>query len=345
MVGCRFNAKNTLVKNYLYLAEKNGVDVLPGMKVLNIRPVVDDDQSGKEGIRYWIDYQPAARLFRGRIQCVRARNVVLSAGTLGTLELLFRCRDQIKSLPHISNRLGDLVRSNSENLQGVISRDKEIDYSIGISIGSIMRADKDTYVEPVRFSRGSSFISLLTAPLVDGRSIPVRILRTLWSVLRHPVDFLYAKFFAPWAQRITILLMMQPVEELLRIRPGRSFFSLFRRGLVFVKDEGHQLPGGPPISNAVSRQFAAKVNGIPMSTFLDSLLKYPSTAHLMGGVPLGIDAQEGVIDLDFQVHNYPGLFVVDGSVMPGNPGVNPSLTITALAEYAMSRIPGKLVRG
>lgn len=341
MVGCRYNAKNTLVKNYLYFAEKNGVGILPEKKVVNIRPVTGDLQVGADGIRFEVDYRSWTRYFKGRTRTVRARNVVVSAGTLGTLELLFHCRQIKKSLPRISNRLGDLVRSNNENLQGAVSRNKDIDYSKGISIGSIIRADKDTYVEPVRFSKGSSLISLLTAPLADSQHIPIRFLQTIWGLIRHPLDYLYAKLFAPWARRVTILLMMQPVEELLRMRLGRNLFTLFRRGLKFQKEEGRQLPKGPAISNAVSRQFGSQVNGIPLATFLDSLLKYPITAHIMGGVPLGRDSSEGVIGLDFQVHEYPGLYVVDGSIMPGNPGVNPSLTITALAEYAMSRIPAK----
>jgi cholesterol oxidase len=336
MVGCRYNAKNTLVKNYLYFAEKQGAEIIPEAKVTDIQPLPFDESGARYKIIYKRPTSPAARH-----SSVRARNVIVSAGTLGTLELLFRCRDVTRSLPRISPRLGDLVRSNSENLQGAVSRDKDTDYSKGIAIGSIIRADENTYVEPVRFSDGSSFISILTAPLADSQSIPARIFETIWGVIRHPVDFLYAKFFAPWARRVTILLMMQPLEELLRMRLGRNFFTLFRRGLVFKAEQGRQFPKGPAISNAVTRQFAARVNGIPQATFLDSLLKFPITAHLMGGAPLGRDAGEGVIGLDFQVHNYPGLYIVDGTVMPGNPGVNPSLTITALAEYAMSKIPPK----
>ncbi|MEW6092790.1 MAG: GMC family oxidoreductase [Chloroflexota bacterium] len=341
MVGCRYNAKNTLVKNYLYFAEKKGAEIIAEAKVIDIRPLtVDDGPSTVNDPRYEIIYRRSTSPLT-RHSSVLARNVIVSAGTLGTLELLFRCREVTRSLSRLSPRLGDLVRSNSENLQGAVSRDKDTDYSKGIAISSIIRADEDTYIEPVRFSDGSSFIRVLTAPLVESRHIPIRFLQTTWEIIRHPIDFLYAKFFAPWARRITILLMMQPLEELLRMRLGRNFFTLFRRGLVFRPEEGRQLPKGPAISNAVTRQYAGKVNGIPQSTFLDSLLKYPITAHLMGGVPLGRDAEEGVIGLDFQVHNYPGLYVVDGTVMPGNPGVNPSLTITALAEYAMSKIPDK----
>lgn len=347
MVGCRYNAKNTLVKNYLYFAEQQGAKIIPEAKVTDIRPLVAGDGSSSavhrpspadNAPRYEIIYRCSTSLVARRAS-VLACNVIVSAGTLGTLELLFRCREVTRSLPRLSQRLGDLVRSNSENLQGAISRDKDTDYSKGIAISSIIRADEDTYIEPVRFSDGSSFIRVLTAPLAESRHIPIRFLQTTWEIIRHPIDFLYAKFFAPWARRVTILLMMQPLEELLRMRLGRNLFTLFRRGLVFRPEEGRQLPKGPAISNAVTRQYAGKVNGIPQSTFLDSLLKYPITAHLMGGVPFGRDAEEGVIGLDFQVHNYPGLYVVDGTVMPGNPGVNPSLTITALAEYAMSKIP------
>jgi len=341
IVGCRYNAKNTLVKNYLYFAEKGGAHILPECRVTDIRPLTGDgNPREQDGARYEIVYRRSTSLLSRQFS-VRARNVIVSAGTLGTLELLFRCRDITRSLPRLSPCLGDLVRSNSENLQGVVSREKTTDYSKGIAIGSIIRADEHTYIEPVRFSDGSTFIRVLTAPLADSKTIPLRILQTIWGMLRHPLDFLYARFFAPWARRVTILLMMQPVEELLRIRLGRNLFTLFRRGLVFKAEPGRQLPTGPAISNTITRLFASKVNGIPQATFLDSFLKFPITAHLMGGVPFGRNAEEGVIGLDCQVHNYPGLYVVDGSIMPGNPGVNPSLTITALAEYAMSQIPLK----
>jgi cholesterol oxidase len=167
------------------------------------------------------------------------------------------------------------------------------------------------------------------------------MIRTLWEIIRHPIDFFYSRFFSRWARYTTILLMMQPVEEQLRVRFGRNLFTLFRKGVMFDTDGGSQLPKSPAISNTITRTFASKMNGIPAASFMDSLFNFPITAHFMGGVPLGLDETEGVVDVDFQVHNYPGLFVVDGSIMPGNPGVNPSLTITALAEYAMSKIPPK----
>ena len=336
MVGCRYNAKNTLPKNYLYFAQKLGVQILPEATVKDIRPL---PMQSEDGARYEVEYRKTTSWLIHPRSVVRARNVIVAAGALATLDLLFRCRQRSRSLPRISSRLGDNVRTNSENLQGASSREKNIDYSKGVSITSIICVDGVTNIEPVRFSDGSSLLRNITAPLVDGGSGAVRILQSVWEGIRHPVDFLYARFFSRWARYTTILLMMQPVEETLRMRMGRNIFTLFRKGMMFYTREGGQLPRSPSISNTITRKFAQRMNGIPAASLMDSLFNFPITAHLMGGVPLGRNADEGVIDLDFQVHNYPGLYVVDGSVMPGNPGVNPSLTITALAEYAMSKIP------
>ncbi len=336
MVGCRYNAKNMLTKNYLYFAEKNGAQVRPEVTVGNIRPL---PQGQSDGARYEVEYRSTTALFNGSRHTVRARNVVISAGALGTMNLLFRCRDVTGSLNRISPRLGDNVRTNSENILGVTSREKHTDYSKGIAISSIFQADEITRVEPVRYSDRSSFIRILTAPHVEGESASIRALKTIWEMIRHPFDFLYAKFFSRWARFTTILLVMQVDENLTHVRLGRNLFTLFRKGLVLKPDKDHPIPRQIKIGNHVTRSLARKVNGIPQAAFTDSLFNFPTTAHLMGGVPMGRNEEEGVVDLDCQVFNYPGLYVVDGSIMPANPGVNPSLTITALAEYAMSRVP------
>jgi len=334
MVGCRFGAKNTLVKNYLYFAEKNGAMVIPEVKVRDIKPL----HSGQEdGSRYEVHYRSSTSLLP-RHSSVRARNVIVAAGTIGTLELLFRCRDETQSLNKISQTLGDRVRTNSENVLGVTARQRDVDYSKGIAISSIFNVDEVTRVEPVRYSDGSSFTRVLTAPLIDGaNNIFMRILKTLWDIIKHPWDFLYGKFFSRWARFTTILLVMQTEENLTRIRLGHSFFTFGRKGLVIQNEKEHSAES-LPLAHDITRAFAQKMDGIPATSFTDSLFNFPTTAHLMGGVPFGKNESEGVIDLDFQVFNYPGLYVVDGSVMPANPGVNPSLTITALAEYAMSKI-------
>ncbi len=338
MVGCRYNAKNTLTKNYLYFAEKNGAQVIAKATVTDIRP--DYPLLEGEGPRYEIVFKSTTDPF-GRMQNVRARNVILSAGALGTMKLLFHCRDVTKSLSRISQKLGDNVRTNSENIMGVTSRDRHIDHSKGIAISSIFQADEITRIEPVRYPDGSSFIRVLTAPHVRGDSLVGRFLKTIWEVIRRPVDFLYAKFLSNWARYTTILLVMQVEENLTHIRLGRNLFTMFRRGLVIEPDANNPPPKQIAIGNYVTRRLAQKINGIPQAAFTDSLFNFPTTAHLMGGVPFGRNDHEGVIDLDFQVFNYPGLYVVDGSVMPANPGVNPSLTITALAEYAMSKVKAK----
>lgn len=360
LVGCRYGAKNTLVKNYLYFAEKNGAEVRAEVKVMDIRPLTTDDggqdtidgrwrrpdwRSHVEGsanmdARYAVVYQSSTSPIK-RKQMVFAKNVIVSAGTIGTLELLFRCRDETKSLCRISGQLGNRVRTNSENILGVTTRDRDVDYSKGIAITSIFNADEVTRVEPVRFADGQNFNRVMTAPLVEGtNNIFMRLLKTLWAIISHPWDFLYGKIFAHWARYSTILLVMQTEENLTRIRLGRSFFTLGRKGLVIHNDKEHSAES-LPLAQQITRTFAEKVNGFAAAVFTDSVLNFPSTAHLMGGVPFGKSEEDGVIDLNFEVLNYPGLYVVDGSVMPANPGVNPSLTIAALAEYAMSKIQSK----
>lgn len=338
MAGCRYGAKNTLVKNYLYFAEKNGAKVIPEVKARDIKPL---PAGQADGARYEIIYSSATAFLCKPQKTIRARNVIVSAGTIGTLELLFRCRDVTKSLSRISLHLGDRVRTNSENILGVTARKQDMDFSKGIAITSIFNADKVTRVEPVRFADGQDFNRVMTAPLITGtNNIFLRLIKTVLNIIAHPWDFLYSKFFSRWARFSTILLVMQTEENLTRIRLGRSFFTFGRKGLIIHNEKEHSAES-LPLAHEITRTFAEKVNGIPATVFTDSLLNFPSTAHLMGGVPFGRDETEGVIDLNFEVFNHPGLYVIDGSVMPANPGVNPSLTITALAEYAMSKVKRK----
>ncbi len=339
MVGCRYNAKNTLVKNYLYFAEQWGATIQAEAHVTDIRPL---PAGQPDGARYEVVYRSATRLLPRRKRRVRARQVVLSAGVLGTLRLLFRCRDETGALPDLSPRLGDMVRTNSETLLGVTRRDDAVNYADGIAITSVFRADDVTQVEPVRYSEGSSFIKLMTAPMIDaGDSVPERITRTLAAIARRPLDFLRGKLAPRWARRTTILLVMQTEDSMLRLRLGRSLFTAFRRGLVAQHDADNGIHAQIDIGHQIARAFAGQTDGIPQSPLHESLLNMPTTAHILGGCSLGCSAEDSVVGLNCEVHNYPGLYVVDGSIMPANPGINPSLTITALAEYAMSHIPAK----
>jgi cholesterol oxidase len=338
MVGCRYNAKNTLVKNYLYFAEKWGAEVRPEAEVRDIRPL---PAGQPDGARYEVLYRSSTAWFRKPIRRVRARNIVVSAGTLGTMRLLFRCRDVTRSLARISSRLGDIVRTNSESLLGVISRSLKTNYSEGIAITSIFNADAVTTIEPVRYPAGSDLMRFLGGPLLDSGTFLRRVGLSILEVFRRPLDFLRTHVVPGWAKRTTIMLVMQTEDNRIRLRLGRSLLTLFQRGLVSLPDEEHTIPSKIEIGHHVTRRFAEKINGIPSGSVNEALFNIPLTAHILGGCPFGRNAQEGVVDLDCQVHNYPGLYVVDGSIVPANPGVNPSLTITALAEYAMSRVPPK----
>ena len=337
MVGCRHNSKNTLVKNYLYFAEKWGARVRAESEVRDIRPLPPGQP---DGARYEVLYRRSTALFGFTpTHRVRARNVVVSAGTLGTLRLLFRCRETTRSLPKLSPRLGDKVRTNSESLLGAVNRGLTTDYSEGVAISSIFNADPVTRIEPVRYSAGSDLMRLLGGPLIDSGSIGQRLLRSALDVIRRPVDFLRTHVLPGWAKRTTILLVMQTEDNHLRMRQGRGLPTFWRRNLVSQTSDEHKIPSKIDIAHDVTRRFSQLTDGIPMGSVNESLLNIPMTAHILGGCLFGKDADEGVIDMDCQVHNYPGLYVVDGSIVPANPGVNPSLTITALAEYAMSRVP------
>jgi cholesterol oxidase len=349
MVGCRYNAKNTLPKNYLYFAEERGAEIKPEVEVIDVRPltkrqlrkVLKDHPLLIQDIRYKITYRTSTTLFK-RKETVYAANVIFSAGVMGTMNLLLKLRDVKWSLPKLSRKLGHMVRTNSEALLGSLARKSDINYSQGVSISSIYNHDEITRVEPVRYPDGSSLMRFLAAPLIDTDvSVPVRLLRFLGWVLRHPGDFAKALILPGWAHNATVLLVMQHTDNRMRFRIGRSLFTLFRRGLVAQKEPGYEIHAQVKGSHELTRDFAQRTNGIALGSIGENLLGMPTTAHILGGAPIGANAEEGVVDENFEVHNYPGLYIVDGSIMPANPGVNPSLTITALAEYAMSKMEKK----
>lgn len=350
MVGCRYNAKNTLPKNYLYFAEKQGAQVLAEVEVVDVRPCPADGQQGGSvdravsttgAARYEITYQRSTAPFK-RKKTVRARNVIFSAGVIGTLKLLLELRDTKASLPDLSPRLGQMVRTNSEALLGSVARNGDINYSQGVAISSIFNADAITRVEPTRYPDGSSLMRLLAAPLIDlETSVPRRMLQSLAWIARHPIDFLRSQILPGWAHNATIILVMQHADNRMRLSIGRSIYTFFKRGLMAEPEPGYEIHAQVKGSHELARDFAARTNGVAMGSLGENLLNLPTTAHILGGCPMGKNADEGVVDQDFQVHNYAGLYVIDGSIMPANPGVNPSLTITSLAEYAMSKVERK----
>jgi cholesterol oxidase len=335
MVGCRHNAKNTLPKNYLFFAEQAGAEIQAECEVRDIRPLGDGEP---DGARYVVAYRRSTALLPRLVRGVRARNVIVAAGTLGTLRLLFRCRDETQSLPALSRRLGDAVRTNSEAILGSVARSRDTDYSRGIAITSYMQADPTTTIEPVRYPAGSSSMRFLGGPLVEGSTIARRVAKAIMHLVSHPADFLRTHVRPGWAQRSTILLVMQTVDNRVRMRLGRGWTTGFRRSLVSSPDPTSEHRASLDVGRQVAAAFARRTNGVLTGSVNEGLFGTPLTAHILGGCPMGRDSSEGVVDTDCAVHGYPGLYVIDGSIVPANPGVNPSLTITALAEYAMSRM-------
>lgn len=339
MVGCQHNAKNTLVKNYLYFAEKRGAEVWAETEVRDVKPLPAPQA---DGARYEVKMWRSTAHLPHRTWNVRARNVIFSAGALGTLRLLFRCREETRSLANISPCLGTRVRTNSESLLGAINRDTRIDYSQGIAITSIFNADAVTTIEPVRYPAGSSLMRYLAGPMIDGGSLFRRLVKSVVEIVTHPADFARAHVLPGWAERTTILLVMQHEDNSIRLKRGRSLFTFFLKNLVSEADAEKSIPTKIDVGHQVTRTFGKKTNGLALGSVNEGLFNIPITAHILGGCPFGQDAHDGVVDANCQIHNYPGLYVIDGSIVPGNPGVNPSLTITAMAEYAMSRIPEKV---
>ena len=341
MVGCRHNAKNTLDKNYLYLAERYGAEVLPERNVRSIRPLYGYQS---DGARYEVVHEKITDWGRkGRGQA-RARNVIVSAGVVGTVELLLKCRDEDKTLPRLSPMLGESVRSNSEALMGVTARDRTQDFSQGVAISSHFWADEVTSVEPCRYPPGSSFMRSLIWPLEGYGSQGTTFWGRVWASLRHlfrkPGDFLHTRLLPHWAERDTVLLIMQTVENKMSFRRGRTLTVGGRKGVYTERDPEDPIPACVDAGSDVVRRFAQKVDGVPW-VGLNDLLGIPNTAHILGGCPIGADEKCGVVDVRHQVFNYPGLYVADGSVVPANLGVNPSLTIAAMTERAMSFIPAR----
>jgi cholesterol oxidase len=339
MVGCRHNAKNTLDKNYLYLAERFGAQVWPESAVNVIRPLYGEQP---DGARYEIEFVKVTDWFNKRQGSLRAKNVVVAAGVVGTVDLLLRCRDEHKTLPLLSRQVGMQVRSNTEALMGVTARHGREDYSKGVAISSHFWVDDVTSVEPCRYPPGSSFMRTLIWPLAayKGGGLGQRVLESFKHAFRRPSDFVHTRLMPGWAERDTVLLIMQTTQTRMTFHRGRSLFTLGRKGLVTERDPDQPIPAVVEAGREVTERFAAKVDGVPW-VGLNDLMDTPNTAHILGGCPMGIDDTSGVVDHKQRVFNYDGMYVADGSVVPACLGVNPSLTIAAMTERAMSLVPPK----
>ena len=322
MTGCRHGAKNTLVKNYLYLAEKLGTKVMPLTKVVNIEQVT----SG-----YQLTLIPSDKLFAKKQQ-ITVSQVVVAAGALGSAKLLHSVRAK-GNLSGMSPRLGELSRTNSESLLGVVAKDKSIDFSKGSAITSSVFPDPDTHIEPVRYGRGSGFMGLLQSVVASGpKGQAPNIFRLIWVTLKNLPKLPNFYNLRTWPERTLILLVMQSRDN--------SLTTYWKRRLTSKQGHGEPNPAWVPMGHTVAREIAKDVNGTP-GAVIGEPFGIPLTAHFLGGAVIGKDASSGVVDGYLRVFGQPGLHIVDGSALSANPGVNPSLSITALAEWAMAHWPNK----
>jgi cholesterol oxidase len=328
MTGCRVGAKNTLMKNYLYLAERGGARIIPMTTVTGLAELADGS--------FEVAIRKTGRRFRHKLT---ASQVVLAAGTWGTQQLLHRMKDS-GALPRLSARLGELTRTNSEAIIGAgrFTVDSDRDFSRGVAITSSIHPDEHTHIEPVRYGKGSNAMSMLQTIATDGASEVPRWKQALRFMVRHPVQTARLLNGYRWSERTVILLVMQSLDNSITTYLDRGLFG--RKRYTSRQGHGEPNPSFIPAGHQANQLTAKHIGGVAGGTW-GEIFDIPLTAHFIGGCPIGSDASEGVIDPYHRVHGYPGLSVVDGSAITANLGVNPSLTITAQAERAFSLWPNK----
>ncbi len=336
MIGCRHNAKNTLVKNYLWFAERNGARVMPERTVVEIRPLGRED--GSDG--YAVTSERSGAWLRRDEQTLTASGVVLAAGAIGTNKLLARTKLS-GSLPRVSDRLGHLVRTNSEAVLAVTAKDAGYDFSKEtIAITSSIYPKADTHIETFTYGPGADAMSGMMTLLTPEGTRLTRPLKLIGQILRRPLDFLRTLWPFGWSRRSILLLVMQTIDYRLRFRPWRPAPGL-RVQLQTEQDTERPNPGYIEQAHDAARRIARRIDGVALGAMGESVIDVPLTAHILGGAVIGADARTGVIDKHCRVFDYENLLVCDGSALPANPGVNPSLTIATLAEHAMSQVPAK----
>ncbi|MBP0452529.1 GMC family oxidoreductase [Kitasatospora sp. RG8] len=342
MTGCRHGAKNMLTENYLYLAERAGAEIHPLTTVARIREYADAD--GNQGFKVDVrrtDSRSTTDPVKAGARTITAARVVVAAGTYGTQSLLHRMRDG-GHLPGISARLGELTRTNSEALVGAQTTDRrygaKADFTKGVAITSSIHPDENTHIEPVRYGKGSNAMGALSIAQVKGGGQVPRWLRYAGTTVRHPVTFARSMNKHRWSEKTIIGLVMQSLDNSITV-------SLKKKGLgkgQLTSTQGHGAPNPTwiPAAEKGAQALAEEINGFAGSA-VGEIFDIPMTAHFLGGCPIGDSAETGVVDPYHRLYGHPGISVVDGSAVSANLGVNPSLTITAQAERAMSMWPNK----
>ena len=331
MTGCRHGAKNTLVKNYLGLAERAGAEILPLTTVTDLRRAADG--------RWDVITERTGAWVRKQRRTYTATHVVLAAGTWGTQHLLHHLKDT-GALPQLSDRLGELTRTNSESIVGAgkMSVDPDMELTDGVAITSSFHPTPDTHIEPVRYGKGSNAMGLLQTLMTDGDGPVPRWMKFLWEAVKNPVKMLRMLSVHRWSERTIIALVMQNLDNSITTYTTKGLFG--RRKVTSKQGHGQPNPTWIPAGNEATRRMAEKIDGVAGGTW-GEIFNIPLTAHFLGGAVIGTDAEHGVIDPYHRVHGYPTLSVVDGAAVSANLGVNPSLTIAAQAERAAALWPNK----
>ncbi len=328
MVGCRYNAKNTLDKNYLWFAENMfGAQVLPETQVTKIEHLNNE---------YHIHTEQSTSWFGNRKQTFISSGLIVSGGVLGTMNLLLRQKYVYKTLPDLSDKLGENILTNSEMLSGVVAADRKLNH--GVAISTIFDPDDHTHIELCKFPDGSGAMVRLAAMAAGNGTPMVRISKMIVNMVTQPWNFLRSLFNFKLAETSIIFLIMQSLPNAMQMKLRKGIFG---PRLIMKNDSGQKVPSFIPIGQEALYRYAEKVKGVPHNAVTEIMFGLASTAHILGGCPMGKSKDEGVVDENFKVHGYSNFYILDGSIMPCNLGVNPSLTITTLSEYAMDQIPAK----
>ena len=333
MIGCRYGAKNTLDKNYLFFAKKWGTEIHSELKAEAIVPQANGG--------YIVKTACSTSWFKKSGPEFSANQVVVSAGVMGTMKLLLESKYVHKTLPAISNRLGTIVRTNGESLLGSVSYKNKGGMDKGIAIGAQIKPDPHTKIEGVKFPSGSDFFKLLAVPLTSDGNFITRPLKLLFNLIFSFPKYLRILLHRDWAANGVILLVMQSLETRMKLKLGRSPFTFFKRGIVGDFKGNEPPPSYIPVGQKSAEIISENMEGMPLNILSEAGLGIPATAHILGGAVMSSSAEDGVVNTNHQIHEYPGLFIMDASVIPSNLAVNPSLTITALAERMSSKFPLK----
>jgi cholesterol oxidase len=328
MVGCRENAKNTLDRNYLWFAEKLGVNILAETKAEKI--TFSDNL-------YTVETISVTSLFGKKRKKIETRGIIVAAGALGTLELLLKQKYKYATLPGLSGKLGNELRTNAETLCAVSGAFEKLNN--GLAITSVFSPDPFTHVEIVKYPDNSNAMKWFFGLSVRGAKTSIgRTMMLFMKTITHPLLFLKTFFNFNWSSRTVIFLVMQTVDNAMKMVWINNIFG----GKMKIDNSGQKkVPAFIPVGQDVMERFAKKAKGVSQNILLEVFFNRPTTAHILGGCPMSEDVETGVVDKDLKVHGYPDFYITDGSVVQGNIGVNPSFTITAMAEYCMSRIPFK----